>query len=175
MRLFENQLERDAAVLNADDPEVTRTHAVASTHLSGSAGKNGWLRARSCATIRLFFVRTARRSPLGAARRYHAARRTQCRKRSGRVRGRLPCGGRPSRIATGVKTFEGVEHRLEFVAEIGGVSVLQRFESHQCGRRAQGHRSISRPAHRDSGRQGQRQPVHAAARATSHSARVWRF
>ena len=24
MRLFENQLERDAAVLNADDPEVTR-------------------------------------------------------------------------------------------------------------------------------------------------------
>ena len=33
MRMFENQTERDAAVLNADDPEVTRTHAVPAARL----------------------------------------------------------------------------------------------------------------------------------------------
>ena len=30
-------------------------------------------------------------------------------------------GAPPSAIASGVKTFRAVEHRLEFVAEIGGV------------------------------------------------------
>jgi UDP-N-acetylmuramoylalanine--D-glutamate ligase len=34
-----------------------------------------------------------------------------------------------------VRSFPGVEHRLEFVAEIAGVSFLQRLESHQRGRR----------------------------------------
>src|SRR4029077_2157731 len=31
-------------------------------------------------------------------------------------------GADPAAIASGVKTFQGVEHRLEFVAEVGGVS-----------------------------------------------------
>ena len=31
-------------------------------------------------------------------------------------------GAQPAAIANGVKSFRGVEHRLEFVAEIGGVS-----------------------------------------------------
>jgi UDP-N-acetylmuramoylalanine--D-glutamate ligase len=32
-------------------------------------------------------------------------------------------GADPAAIANGVKTFQGVEHRLEFVAEVGGVSI----------------------------------------------------
>ena len=53
-------------------------------------------------------------------------------------------GADPAAIAAGVKTFRGVEHRLEFVARDRRRRVLQRFESHECGRRAQSHRSISR-------------------------------
>ena len=37
------------------------------------------------------------------------------------MRGGVSRGGTPAAIADGVKTFRGVEHRLEFVAEIGGV------------------------------------------------------
>src|SRR5580704_17048635 len=37
-------------------------------------------------------------------------------------RAALLAGATPSAVASGVSTFAGVEHRLEFVAEIGGVS-----------------------------------------------------
>ena len=78
-------------------------------------------------------------------------------------------GAEPAAIANGVKSFRGVEHRLEFVGEISRRAVLQRFQSHQRGRHAESHRSVSRAAAGDSGRQGQRQPVHAAARAAART------
>ena len=120
MRLFENQLDRDAAVLNADDPEITR-RMPARGHVSGSAGRSAWPRARLCATRKLSSGRTARK-PWSRDAVRSAARRTQRRKRSGRLRRVIP-GWRaaPAAIAKGVKTFRGVEHRLEFVAEVGGV------------------------------------------------------
>ena len=64
MRMFENQLERDAAVLNADDPGSDAAHARRARTFTGSAGRSAWPKALSCATTRLFSAATARRSLL---------------------------------------------------------------------------------------------------------------
>ena len=61
MRMFENQLERDFAVLNADDPEVTQRMPRARTS-SGSADRNEWPPEHSCATTKLFSAMKARKT-----------------------------------------------------------------------------------------------------------------
>lgn len=121
MRMFENQLERDAAILNADDPEVTR---------------------RMPSRPRVYWFSRQKRVATGAFLRddeiifRHEGFETALAHRDQvPLRGEhnlenvlAACsaaylaGADPAAIASGVKTFEGVEHRLEFVAQIGGVS-----------------------------------------------------
>jgi UDP-N-acetylmuramoylalanine--D-glutamate ligase len=67
MRMFENQLDRDAAVLNADDPEVTR-RMPSKPHIYWFSRQKGL----SFATTRSSSARTARR-PFS-----HAARKSLC-------------------------------------------------------------------------------------------------
>lgn len=71
MRMFENQLERDMAVLNADDPEVTKRMPRSRT-FSGSAGRNEWPPGHSCATTKSFSATKVRK------RCWHAATRFRC-------------------------------------------------------------------------------------------------
>jgi UDP-N-acetylmuramoylalanine--D-glutamate ligase len=121
MRLFENQLDRDAAVLNADDPEVTR---------------------RMPSRPRIFWFSRRKRVAEGAFLRggeiifrSDGAEIAVARRDEIQLRGEhnlenvlAACaaahlaGAAPSAIASGVKSFRGVEHRLEFVAEVGGVT-----------------------------------------------------
>ncbi len=121
MRLFENQLERDAAVLNADDPEVTR---------------------RMPSRPRIFWFSRRKRVAQGAFLRggeiifrrdgveIVLAERAEIQLRGehnlenvlAACAAAHLAGAAPAAIAGGVKTFRGVEHRLEFVAEIGGVA-----------------------------------------------------
>ena len=120
MRMFENQLDRDVAVLNADDPEVTR---------------------RMPAKPRIFWFSRQKRVAAGAFLRdgqiyfrNEGAEIALARRDEIPLRGEhnvenvlAACaaaylaGADPAAIANGVKTFKGVEHRLEFVAEIVGV------------------------------------------------------
>ncbi len=121
MRMFEKQLDRDAAVLNADDPEVTR---------------------RMPARPRVFWFSRQKRVAQGAFLRDDqivfrqdgsevvVARRSEIPLRGEHnvenvlaacAAASLAEAG-PAAIAQGVKTFRGVEHRLEFVAEIGSVA-----------------------------------------------------
>jgi UDP-N-acetylmuramoylalanine--D-glutamate ligase len=119
-RIFQNQTERDSAVINADDPASTqyaparpqifwfsRSKRVASgAYLRGDQiifrrdGEDVFLLARSDISLR---GDHNLENVLAAASAAYLA------------------GATPDEIAAGVQSFPGVEHRLEFVAEISGV------------------------------------------------------
>lgn len=121
MRMFENQIERDAAILNADDPEITK---------------------RMPSRPRLYWFSRQKRVAEGAyirdgqiVFRLEGDEIPLVRREAIPLRGEhnaenvlagcaaaFLAGAAPAAIANGVKTFRGVEHRLEFVAEINGVS-----------------------------------------------------
>jgi UDP-N-acetylmuramoylalanine--D-glutamate ligase len=119
-RIFENQTEQDVAILNADDPAVT-----------------SYAPARS----RLYWFSRKQRVEQGAylhgedlVFRHHGSQETIL------TRGEIPlvgahnlenvlaavvatrlAGASAPSVAKGIRTFPGVEHRLEFVAEINAV------------------------------------------------------
>ena len=121
MRMFENQLDRDAAVLNADDPEVTR-RMPAKPHIFWFSRQKRVASGTFLRDGQIFFRTEGAEIPL--------ARRDEIPLRGEHnVENVLAAcaaaylgGAEPAGIASGVKTFRGVEHRLEFVAEIGGVA-----------------------------------------------------
>jgi UDP-N-acetylmuramoylalanine--D-glutamate ligase len=120
LRMFENQLERDFAVLNADDQEVAR---------------------RLPARPQVYWFSRQKRVAAGTFLRDNqiifrseGAETVLLRRDEIPLRGEhnvenvlAACsaaalaGADPAAIAAGVRSFAGVEHRLEFVAEIAGV------------------------------------------------------
>lgn len=120
-RLFENQCREDFAVLNADDPQVTQ--------LAPSAPQMFWFsrqkRVASGAYLRdgeIVFRRDGAESLLLARaeiplRGEHNVENVLAAAAAASLVGALPAA-----IARAVPGFAGVEHRLEFVAEIAGVS-----------------------------------------------------
>jgi UDP-N-acetylmuramoylalanine--D-glutamate ligase len=120
MQLFRNQLERDCAVLNADDPEVTKRMPSRQQVYWFSRQK----RVATGAFLRdgqILFRRDGDEVSLGwradlALRGEHNVENVLAASAAAYL-----AGAEPGAIAKGVKTFRGVEHRLEFVAEIGGV------------------------------------------------------
>ena len=121
MRMFENQLERDAAVLNADDPEITRRMP--------SRGHIYWF-SRQKRVAEGAFLRDDQIFFRSEGTEMALARRDEIQLRGehnienvlAACAAAYLAGADPAAIASGVKTFQGVEHRLEFVAEVGGVS-----------------------------------------------------
>ena len=120
MRMFENQFERDIAVLNADDPEITK-RMPAKPHIFWFSRQK---RVASGAFLRdneIIFRNEGSETVL--------ARRDQIPLRGehnvenvlAACAASYLAGATPAAIASGVKSFRGVEHRLEFVAEISGV------------------------------------------------------
>jgi len=121
MRMFENQLERDAAVLNADDLEVTR-RMPSGPHIYWFSRQK---RVASGAFLRdgqILFRTEGAEIPL--LRRDEIPLRGEHNVENvlAACAAAYLAGAEPAAIANGVKTFRGVEHRLEFVAEIGGVT-----------------------------------------------------
>ncbi len=119
LRMFENQLERDIAVLNADDPEITK-RTPAKPHIFWFSRQK---RVASGAFLRdneIIFRNEGSETVL--------ARRDQIPLRGehnvenvlAACAAAYLAGATPAAIANGVKSFRGVEHRLEFVAEIAG-------------------------------------------------------
>src|SRR5216684_2484554 len=119
-RIFENQTEADSAVLNADDP--------ATTPLAPPKPRVYWF-SRKQRVAQGAFVREneivfrhdgeeevvlhLKEIPLAGA---HNVENVLAAVAATRL-----AGAEPSSIAKGVRSFAGVEHRLEFVAEIAGV------------------------------------------------------
>jgi UDP-N-acetylmuramoylalanine--D-glutamate ligase len=120
MRIFENQLERDAAVLNADDPEVTRRMP--------SRPRIYWF-SRLKRVAAGAFLRDNEIVFRGDEKETPVARRDEIPLRGehnvenvlAACAAAFLAGADPGAISSGVRTFKAVEHRLEFVAEIGGV------------------------------------------------------
>ncbi len=120
-RMFENQLDRDFAVLNVDDPEVVQ---------------------RAPSRPQIYWFSRQKRVAAGAfvrgdeiVFRSDRAETVLLRREEIPLRGEhnlenvlAACaaarlaGAEPSAIGAGVRSFAGVEHRLEFVAEVGGVA-----------------------------------------------------
>jgi len=120
-RIFENQTERDAAVINADDPAATQFAPPKAQIFWFSREK----RVASGAYLRgdqIFFrhdgedVALFRRSEIGLRGEHNLENVLAA------ASAAFLAGAAPDQIAAGVRTFPGVEHRLEFVAEISGVN-----------------------------------------------------
>jgi UDP-N-acetylmuramoylalanine--D-glutamate ligase len=120
LRIFENQTDRDAAVLNADDAQVTQ-YAPARPRLfwfsrarrvaSGAFVQDGQIVFRRDGQD-LALLGLADIGLRGAHNVENALAAASI---------AFLLGVEPANIAAGVSSFSGVEHRLEFVAQIGGV------------------------------------------------------
>jgi UDP-N-acetylmuramoylalanine--D-glutamate ligase len=120
-RLFENQVELDAAILNADDEGAAQ--------FAPSRPRVFWF-SRTKRVARGIFLRDAeivlrdegsetvllRRGDIGLRGEHNVENVLAA------AGAAFLAGVGPSAIAAGVKSFAGVEHRLEFVAEINGVN-----------------------------------------------------
>ena len=119
-RIFENQTEADSAVLNADDPGTT-PYAPAKPQLFWFSRKQ---RVAQGAFVResdiLFRSEGTEEKVLQLADIPLAGSHNVENVLAAVVATRL-AGAEPAAVAKGVRSFAGVEHRLEFVAEIGGV------------------------------------------------------
>lgn len=119
-RIFENQTEADSAVLNADDPGTT-PYAPAKPQVFWFSRKQRVAEGAFVKENEILFRREGIEEkilkladiPLPGA---HNVENVLAAVAATRL-----AGAEPADIAKGVRSFAGVEHRLEFVAEIGGV------------------------------------------------------
>lgn len=119
-RIFENQTGADSAVLNADDPGTT-PYAPTKPQVFWFSRKQRVAQGAFVKGDEILFRRDGSEEsvlkladiPLAGA---HNTENVLAAVAATRL-----AGAEPAAIAKGVRSFAGVEHRLEFVAEIGGV------------------------------------------------------
>lgn len=119
-RLFENQTGDDAAIVNADDPLATK-YAPLRVPVYWFSRKQQLAHGSFVLGDEILFRRDGANEPLlriadiplvGA----HNLENVLAAATAARLAGAFAAG-----IAAGVRSFAGVEHRIEFVAEVGGV------------------------------------------------------
>lgn len=119
-RIFENQTEADSAVLNADD-SATAALVPAKPQVYWFSRKQRVAQGAFVRESEIVFRRNgAEESVLKLSDIALVGAHNVENTLAAVVAARL-AGAAPSAIAKGVRSFAGVEHRLEFVAEIGGV------------------------------------------------------
>jgi UDP-N-acetylmuramoylalanine--D-glutamate ligase len=119
-RIFENQTESDSAVLNADDPATTK-HAPSKPQVFWFSRKQRVAQGAFVRETEIIFRSDGKEEtvlkiqdiPLAGAHNVENVLAAVVATRLARAEA--------TAIAKGVRSFSGVEHRLEFVAEIGGV------------------------------------------------------
>jgi len=119
-RIFENQTEADSAILNADDPATTPL-VPAKPHVYWFSRKQRVAQGAFVRGNEIVFrhdgqeeaVLNLKEIPLPGAHNVENVLAA--------VAATYLAGAEPVAIAKGVRSFAGVEHRLEFVAEISGV------------------------------------------------------
>ncbi|HKD64266.1 MAG TPA: UDP-N-acetylmuramoyl-L-alanine--D-glutamate ligase [Candidatus Acidoferrales bacterium] len=121
MRMFENQLERDFAILNADDPEVTR-RMPSRPHIYWFSRKKRVAQGCFVADGQIVFRIEGSENPVLRIEEIPLKGEHNVENVLAACTAASLAGADADSIATGVKTFQGVEHRLEFVAELNGVA-----------------------------------------------------
>jgi UDP-N-acetylmuramoylalanine--D-glutamate ligase len=119
-RLFENQTKHDAAILNADDPATT-PYAPTHPRVFWFSRKQRVAQGAFLLAEEIIFRNDGQEEvvlkrdeiPLAGA---HNLENVLAAVAATRV-----AGADKEAVARGIRSFAGVEHRLEFVAEIGGV------------------------------------------------------
>lgn len=119
-RIFENQTAQDFAVLNAEDP-LTAQHAPRAPQVFWFSRKKPVTQGACLLGEQIVFRRDAHDEvvldrgdlPIAGAHNLENALAAVCAVRL--------AGAHPNRVADAIRSFAGVEHRLEFVAEHHGV------------------------------------------------------
>jgi UDP-N-acetylmuramoylalanine--D-glutamate ligase len=120
LRIFQNQTARDSAVLNADDPVVAR-HAPSAPRLCWFSRSRQPAQGTGLRDGQIVFrdgggeTRLLHRADIGLRGEHNLENVLAA------ASAAWLAGAPAAAIADGVRTFPGVEHRLEFVAEIGAV------------------------------------------------------
>jgi UDP-N-acetylmuramoylalanine--D-glutamate ligase len=119
-RLFANQRAGDFAVLNADDPEVARR--------APAAPQVVWFSRANCVAAGAYlrdgqirFRQEGEETPLAALRDVPLRGEHNVENVLAAAAAAWLAGAPAAAIAAGIRSFPGVEHRLEYVAEIRGV------------------------------------------------------
>jgi UDP-N-acetylmuramoylalanine--D-glutamate ligase len=119
-RIFENQNRQDAAVLNADDP-ATAPHAPSSPQLFWFSRQRRLEQGAYLSGDQIMFRRNGREETILQRADIPLVGAHNLENVLAAVAATRLAGAEPAAIARGVKSFVGVEHRLEFIAEIDGV------------------------------------------------------
>jgi UDP-N-acetylmuramoylalanine--D-glutamate ligase len=119
-RLFENQTAEDFAVLNADDPATT-PYAPSRPQLLWFSRKQRVAEGAYVRGEEIVFRRAGVEEPVMKRGDIPLAGAHNLENVLAAVAATRIAGAGAAAIAKGVRSFSGVEHRLEFVAEIGGV------------------------------------------------------
>jgi UDP-N-acetylmuramoylalanine--D-glutamate ligase len=120
MRLFENQLDRDFAILNADDPEVTK-RMPSRSHVFWFSRQKRVAEGAFLLDDQIIFRHEGSETVVGRRSEIPLRGEHNVENVLAACAAAYLAGAEPAAIASGVKTFRGVEHRLEFVGEIGSV------------------------------------------------------
>jgi UDP-N-acetylmuramoylalanine--D-glutamate ligase len=119
-RIFENQTAADSAVLNADDPATTPL-APAKPHVYWFSRKQRVAQGAFVRENEIVFRHNSEEEAVLNLQDLPLAGAHNVENVLAAVAATRLAGAEPAAIAKGVRSFAGVEHRLEFVAEIGGV------------------------------------------------------
>jgi len=119
-RIFENQTEADSAVLNADDPATTPL-APTKPHVYWFSRKQRVAQGAFVKENEIVFRHDGEEETVLSLRDIPLAGAHNVENVLAAVAATRLAGAEPAAIARGVRSFAGVEHRLEFVAEIAGV------------------------------------------------------
>jgi len=119
-RIFENQMETDSAVLNADDPATTK-YAPAKPQVFWFSRKQRVAQGAFVQKDEVVFRRNGQDNAVLTLQDIPLAGAHNVENVLAAVTATRLAGVDSLSIAKGVRSFSGVEHRLEFVSEIGGV------------------------------------------------------
>jgi UDP-N-acetylmuramoylalanine--D-glutamate ligase len=119
-RIFENQTETDSAVLNADDSATTK-YAPAKPQVFWFSRKQRVAQGTFVRESEIVFRCDGKEEALLKLQDIPLAGMHNVENVLASVAAARLAGADAAAIAKGVRSFSGVEHRLEFVAEIGGV------------------------------------------------------